>query len=518
MPVRAALLALVSAIAGCYSPRLQDGTLACASGQRCPRGFVCRDQVCYSTRPDAAVTDVSADGAHDQDTAGDTAIDSAVPDPRDGATDLANDGRSEPAGGDGGLGSSCNAGAQCASGICSDGVCCQSACGGRCEACNLHDNVGVCTPIATGLPSPTGHPACPTDPVESCDGDGTCDGNRSCRIRRAGTACGSASCSAGMVTPAPTCDGLGACVPSTPRTCAPYACNGNAACFDTCASSAQCQTPNSCAGGSCGPKSNGSSCTQSSECASQHCVDGVCCNEACSDRCKACDVGTSPGICAQVTSGPPHGTRTPCAGSGTCAGSCSSASPTACTYAGDEITCRSASCTGSTFTARAGCNGAGSCSTSTTTSCGDLVCNAGGTGCLLTCASDNQCASAARPYCDGGACVSGRSNGARCQTAQECASQRCIDGTCCNDACQLPCQACDVSGHAGTCWPVPGGTPYGGRTRCGGTGTCAGYCNSLPSGQCFFPGSEQNCVCANGLGSGACNGMGDCRTVAGLCL
>ena len=38
------------------------------------------------------------------------------------------------------------------------------------------------------------------------------------------------------------------------------------------------------------------------------------------------------------------------------------ASPTACTYPGDETTCRSASCAGATFTARGGCNGAGACS------------------------------------------------------------------------------------------------------------------------------------------------------------
>ncbi len=129
-------------------------------------------------------------------------------------------------------------------------------------------------------------------------------------------------------------------------------------------------------------------------------------------------------------------------------------------------------------------------------SCGDFDCNAGGTACLTTCTSDNHCATTARPYCDGGACVSGRVNGARCQTAAECASQRCVDGYCCNDACQAPCQACDVAGHLGACSPVPSGTPYGGRPSCGGVGSCAGFCNNLASGQCFLPGAERSCVCA----------------------
>jgi hypothetical protein len=152
-----------------------------------------------------------------------------------------------------------------------------------------------------------------------------------------------------------------------------------------------------------------------------------------------------------------------------------------------------------------------------TTSCGAFVCDAAGAACLSGCLSDNQCAIAARPYCDGGACVSGRSNGARCQTAQECASQRCVDGVCCNDACQLPCQACDVAGHAGACSPVPGGTPYGGRAACDGTDTCAGYCNGLQSGQCFYPGSNKTCECPRGLTSGTCNAKGACETALGLC-
>jgi hypothetical protein len=512
MRVGATLLVLIAASTGsaCYSPKIQDGTLSCAIGNRCPRDFVCRTsvQLCYRSDADAAVR---SDGPDALEIGPDRVT---VP---DGARDVADSGADVPVA-DLPIGSPCDSGAQCASAVCADGVCCQGACTGRCEACNLPDNLGTCMPVAAGVASPAGHPACPTDPVESCDRDGTCDGNRGCRLRRAGTFCGAASCSAGMATSAPTCDGLGECIASAPRPCAPYACNVNAGCFDACTTSSQCQAPNTCAGGSCGPKGNGSPCSQSSECASSHCVDAVCCNEACTERCKACDVGTSPGVCTQVLSGPPHGARSPCAGSGTCGGTCSSASATACTYPGDDVTCRSASCSGTTLTARAGCNGVGSCASSTTTSCGDFACNAGGTACLLTCMADNQCVTAARPYCDAGECVAGRSNGARCGGAAECASQRCVDGFCCNDACQLPCQACDVTAHLGTCWPVANGTPYGGRASCGGSGECAGYCKGLASGQCFYPGSDESCVCPNGLAGGTCNGSGQCRTVAGLCL
>lgn len=38
-----------------------------------------------------------------------------------------------------------------------------------------------------------------------------------------------------------------------------------------------------------GGRPNGEGCTAGPECASGHCADGVCCNEACEGRCRACD-------------------------------------------------------------------------------------------------------------------------------------------------------------------------------------------------------------------------------------
>ena len=93
---------------------------------------------------------------------------------------------------------------------------------------------------------------------------------------------------------------------------------------------------------------------------------------ACAEQCKACDVATSRGTCTQVTSGAPHGVRGACAGTNSCAGACSAASATACTYPGADVTCRGASCAGATLTLRAGCNGAGACPATATMSCGDL--------------------------------------------------------------------------------------------------------------------------------------------------
>jgi hypothetical protein len=147
--------------------------------------------------------------------------------------------------------------------------------------------------------------------------------------------------------------------------------------------------------------------------------------------------------------------------------------------------------------------------------CGDFACNASATACLMMCTADAQCATTARPYCEDGACVASHSNGAACRSAQECASNRCVDGYCCNDACTASCQACDVAGHLGSCWPVTGTTPRGGRPGCGGTRECAGYCGGLESGQCVFP-SGTPCEC--GLLDGTCNGAGQCQLLADVCI
>ena len=182
--VRVTLLGLiaVSTAGACYSPKIEDGTLSCAIGNRCPRGLVCRIsvQLCYRSDADAAVR---SDGAEAPEVGSDSAS------MADGARDVADTGPDVRAG-DLPIGSPCDSSAQCASAFCADGVCCQGVCSSRCEACNLPDTVGTCMPIAAGVASPVGHPTCPTDPVESCDRDGTCDGNRGCRLRRAGTPCG----------------------------------------------------------------------------------------------------------------------------------------------------------------------------------------------------------------------------------------------------------------------------------------------------------------------------------------
>jgi hypothetical protein len=260
----------------------------------------------------------------------------------------------------------------------------------------------------------------------------------------------------------------------------------------------------------------GAPCTAAAVCDSGFCVDGVCCNGACGGACEACDVPPLIGNCTAVTSGPPHGSRARCGGSGTCAGSCAGGSRAACTFPGSSTACSAQSCSGNMLKAAASCDGAGACAVPASSTCAaSLSCNAAGTSCLTACQRDADCV-APLPYCQGSACTAARPASVACTSDGQCQSGHCTDGVCCDLACTDQCEACDVSGHLGTCWPIPSAqTPHGQRGACAGSGGCAGACNGSAT-QCLFPGSGTPCPCA--LVDGTCNGAGQCTTLGNLCL
>lgn len=114
----------------------------------------------------------------------------------------------------------------------------------------------------------------------------------------------------------------------------------------------------------------------------------------------------------------------------------------------------------------------------------------------------------------GEACALG---GAPDTAGRECLSNFCVDGVCCEQACQGGCRACNLTGSRGQCTfvtpgqPDPRGSCAGELpTSCGLDGTCDG------SGGCrkWLAGTE--CVaqsCAEGTQSNArtCDGQGTCR-------
>jgi hypothetical protein len=291
---------------------------------------------------------------------------------------------------------------QCTSNHCADGVCCDQACSGQCEACDVGGSVGTCKAI-TGNPHGTVRPQCASDgPV--CGG--TCDGvnNTGCHYPDNTASCRPESCdpATNTGTLAAGCNSAGACPAKQTISCGNFIC-GATRCNGNCTDDTQCTSTSFCAAGICIPKKdNGTACGMPHECTSNVCTDGVCCDMACGGQCQACDVNGSVGKCISVPSGPPHGGRLRCDGTGACQASCTGASPTACTFPDNNQLCGNPSCDNGTEVQIATCNGAGQCNTPTQKDCTPYAC--GVTSCRTACASPVDCA---RGFdCVAGHCIS----------------------------------------------------------------------------------------------------------------
>jgi len=463
-------------------------------------------------------------------------------------------------------GGTCSVDADCDTGHCIEGTCCESICP-VCQTCVAPSSPGVCSNVLAGV----------SDPLSRCAGGGQCNGSGACR-NPLGTACtlgtecatgfcvNSVCCSTSACGVGFTCSPSGSCKKLTGQAClTPSECaTGN--CVDgSCCTSASCAAGQHCNflsnPGTC-LSDNGRTCTLGTQCGSGNCVDGYCCNSTCGGQCQACDIGGSLGTCIPV-SGAVHGSRSACAGSGTCGAVCDGSDSTACHYPGSSKSCGSASCTAGVATPVGTCSGGGTCN-QPTTSCGAYSCS--GSICLTSCTLDTDCASTATYYCNAGTCTTKVANGGSCTkpsactsgncvsgvccdtacsspgyactiagsvgkcskvagttctTGSECASGNCVDSVCCNTACGSQCQACDVVGTVGTCVAVTG-MPHGSRTACAGSGTCGSFCNGTDPSACHYPGSTTACgsaSCASGIGTlvGGCSGAGACNQTTTPC-
>lgn len=138
----------------------------------------------------------------------------------------------------------------------------------------------------------------------------------------------------------------------------------------------------------------------------------------------------------------------------------------------------------------------------------------------------------------------GRSDGEVCQTGSECSSGSCMDGVCCESACDGVCESCALEGSKGRCAPIPAGAdpekecvpaprPDAGANVDEGDGvkdggaplnvpdsgltsnedTCVGACDG--NRKCAFPGPETTCgtrFCNSSSQSAAfaCDSRGRC--------
>ena len=141
-------------------------------------------------------------------------------------------------------------------------------------------------------------------------------------------------------------------------------------------------------------------------------------------------------------------------------------------------------------------------------------------------------------------------NGVACMAATDCISGNCVDGVCCDTACDGVCESCNQPGLVGQCSPAMQGTDPdndcaaklppttgedGGVNDDGGTGgsvdggvtgvmadpqKCAGTCNGMRA--CSFPDTTTSCgtpFCSAGatIGSLFCDGNGSCTESDSSC-
>jgi hypothetical protein len=161
---------------------------------------------------------------------------------------------------------------------------------------------------------------------------------------------------------------------------------------------------------------------------------------------------------------------------------CTAASQCASGFCADGVCCDVAACTG----ACKSCNVPGSEGT-----CKAVV---GGTEVAGSCESGKAC--------DGtGSCKA--KNSVTCTSAAECASGFCVDGVCCDSACDGTCASCNQAGRIGKCTPYQAGTDPKSECAGTGTGTCQATCDGV--GHCSFP--SYTVSCGNCL---TCDGNGSC--------
>jgi hypothetical protein len=256
-------------------------------------------------------------------------------------------------------GTPCTTGPECTSGNCApDGYCCDKPCTGKCEACDVGVNRGVCTPLTSGQPELSHGGNCAGFGT-SCSGSCKSGNTATCSFPGDGivanVTCATTSCKDSVTQyNSAQCNGAGACNTPTTKSCGSYICSGTA-CLTACSnnSDTNCAPNNYCNGTSClTTRPPGRTCTAGMQCTLGFCNDGYCCSSDCSGQCTRCDA--TPGTCTNTANGTaPVNGRAMCGTDAACAGTCVG-DGTCGNYAPNTTSCNPDGCWD--------CDGAGSCS------------------------------------------------------------------------------------------------------------------------------------------------------------
>jgi hypothetical protein len=246
------------------------------------------------------------------------------------------------------------------------------------------------------------------------------------------------------------------------------------------------------------PSSANASCTIAAQCASGFCVDGVCCDAACDGSCESCAQTGKVGTCAPVKNASDDG----CGGDSICdaASACRTALGKACTTSNE---CASDSCVDGVCCGSTVCGECQSCAVpGSEGTCAPVA--------KYTDDADTKCSGVGT--CDGvGGCRA--KNGTMCAGDAECTSLHCVDGVCCNQACDGTCYSCDLQGSAGTCMPIDGAEDLT-KGLCGGKWICTAPAGATPAckirdgGPCATDADCVNGVCLTSYRDGDGDGFG----------
>ena len=408
-------------------------------------------------------------------------------------------------------GAACTSASQCQSGFCTEGVCCNSACadaasGGLCKTCRGTgtSRVGTCSNVDSGASDPKSRCVKSDASTGDCSNDGTCNGSGACRPSSSSAGCRQEGCVGGTHTFPANCDGKGACPAASTASCGSYVCSATSpTCLNTCESDHDCansltclQTNNRC-GGKLGA---GETCQADSDCSTGLVCSSekVCCDHTCPGACQSCKVSGRAGTCSNTASGStPRDNTCSAAATGVCGntGKCNSGGCELRTSCSPKITtCPSDA--HSQYAATGTCGAGGSCVT-TTQPCGSGYLCVSGATCAASCTTANaatNCDTAAGYSCLSNFCQKSP-KGATCTNSNQCSTNNCVDGYCCDTACDALCYACNVGTSPGICSPVPNN----GADTSSAHGTCVAACQ----------GTQVSGLCD---GAGSCKGMSPCQT------
>jgi hypothetical protein len=258
----------------------------------------------------------------------------------------------------------------------------------------------------------------------------------------------------------------------------------------------------------------GAPCTKPGDCSSRICDARakVCCNASCGAKCMSCKVPGSEGRCSFVPQGAdPHDDcatvdpQASCKLDGNCDGK------GACAHHAAGLVVVAATCTGpAELTPATACDGNGGIVSPSKIDCSPYTCDPASSRCRESCASPAECLSV---QCAAGRCGGKlHSLGASCTKKQDCASDSCVDGVCCDGSCSGSCARCDLPGMAGRCTNAFAGSDP--DSECAGSGACGaldGWCNG--AGACRITPNGTPCAQAS-CSAGALTLYGVCGATA----